>query len=134
MIHLQVFEKETCVSLLLFNSSGESHSSGGLGKSKFKSIFGEFSEVEIHEGKAVHTNTHTYTQNSIGVCMCLLWLVWWFLARTFAILFQGHSLHFQRCGGVGVVSPRPPQHPLLPTTISQALTSRSAAVCFKASN
>lgn len=51
VIHSQVFEKKkkekkknVCVSLRLFNSSGESHSSGGLGESKFKkrSIFGEF--------------------------------------------------------------------------------------------
>lgn len=44
------------MSLLLLNSSGESHSSGGLGKSKFKSIF---SEVEVDESDT-HTHTHTH--------------------------------------------------------------------------
>lgn len=131
--------KSVCLSLLLFNSAGESHSTGGLWKSKFKSICGGIFKSWRCVMMIVCTlQTHTYARRSVGVCTCLLWSMWWFPARTFVILFQGHGLHFRRCRGVGVVRgpqpPRPPCPPFLPNTISQALTSRSAAVCFKASN
>lgn len=118
---------------------GESHSLGtAFEKSKFKSIFGSFLILFLFGGGGglmlmQATSSHTHGNTHWCARVCLLWLV--FPVRAFAILFQGHSLHFWRCGGV----PIPPSHPTLPhpvlsSTISQALTSRGAVVCFKASN
>lgn len=106
----EVFENRL---YLLFNSSWESHSSGGGGRRKnlnLRAHLENFSEVGMHEGDA--TNKHS------GVLECVS--CGWrggFPARTFVILFQGRSLHFRRCRGApaplpppGCLPYRPPFH------------------------
>lgn len=103
-------------------------------KSKFKSTFGEFSEIEMHEGNAVQaTNTHTHTHTR--ECCSVL------VSPVVGVVVPGEDICYSVSGPRssfstmrGCRGAEPPQRPLLPATISQALTSCSAAVCFKASN
>lgn len=133
--------KSVCLSLPLFNSAGESHSTGGSRENLNLRVYvREFSKVgDVWwwlSARCKHTHIRTPKCWSVHVSPVVDVVV---PGEDICYSVSGPWSSFSKMQGCrgGEGSPTPPPHPhppLLPNTISQALTSRSAAVCFKASN